>query len=84
MTTSGATWGTVSRWSEEEGWGVVDANQTPGGCFARASAVEPAGASLRAGEVVDLEWEADDEGEYRFRARRVALRTEGQEGTLGA
>lgn len=26
--------GVVTRWSDEDGWGVIDSVATPGGCFA--------------------------------------------------
>lgn len=34
---------TVREWYEEEGWGVLDSAETPGGCFAHFSDIEMAG-----------------------------------------
>lgn len=68
MTTSG----TVRFWLCEDGWGVIDSPQTPGGCWAHFSSVRVAGyAALAAGQPVRLDWEAADHDGYRFPARRV-------------
>jgi CspA family cold shock protein len=64
--------GVVRTWSEDEGWGVIDAPATPGGCWAHFSALaadafwEP-----QAGDRVDLTWEVADQDGLRFRATRV-------------
>lgn len=50
---------TVREWHEEEGWGVLDSTETPGGCFAHFSDIEMAGfRTLDPGRQVQLEWEA--------------------------
>ena len=37
------TTATVRTWSDEEGWGVLDCAETPGGCFAHFSDVQMLG-----------------------------------------
>ena len=32
--------GVVREWHSDEGWGVIDSDQTPGGCWAHFSDVE--------------------------------------------
>ena len=47
--------GVVRNWDGEEGWGVIDATETPGGCFVHFSAIVGVGyRTLRAGERVTL------------------------------
>jgi CspA family cold shock protein len=66
------TRGTVREWSAEEGWGVIDSPETPGGCWAHFSHLLIAGyRSLRAGEQVELDWETPDQDGYRYRAVRA-------------
>ncbi|MBO4253338.1 cold-shock protein [Streptomyces griseorubiginosus] len=62
----------VRVWHDEEGWGVLDSPQTPGGCWAHFSAIEMAGfRSLSVGQVVALEWEAGEQDGWHYRAVRV-------------
>jgi CspA family cold shock protein len=35
--------GVVREWNAEEGWGVVDSDETPGGCWVHFSHIEIAG-----------------------------------------
>jgi CspA family cold shock protein len=66
--------GTVDVWNEEEGWGVIDSPDTPGGCWVHFSHIVGHGyRSLRAGHVVLLQWEAADQDGYAFRAVSVRL-----------
>lgn len=67
------TTGTVREWRAEEGWGVVDSADTPGGCWVHFSAVDGSGfRALIVGSNVDLGWEAvTDQDGYKFRATRV-------------
>lgn len=64
--------GVVRTWSVDEGWGVIDAPSTPGGCWALFSMLatesfwEP-----HAGQLVDFEWEEADQDGFSFRATRV-------------
>ncbi len=64
--------GTVRRWLDDEGWGVIDTAATPGGCWAHFSAVAVAGyATLAVGQQVELEWEAQGQEGYDYCAVRV-------------
>lgn len=65
---------TVREWYDEDGWGVLDCPETPGGCFAHFSILEMDGyRSLKRGSVVELEWEAPgyNQDGYVYRAVRV-------------
>jgi CspA family cold shock protein len=64
--------GVVREWHPEQGWGVIDAHDTPGGCWAHYSSVAIDGyRELVPGQDVALEWEAVDQDGFRYRARRV-------------
>ncbi|MFV2119811.1 cold shock domain-containing protein [Streptomyces sp. Act-28] len=68
---------TVREWREEEGWGVLDCPETPGGCRGHYSVIETPGfRTLSAGQRVDLEWEAPGfrQDGYAYRAVRVVPR----------
>ena len=57
--------GTVRFWHTDEGWGVVDSEETPGGCWAHFLFIEMDGyRSLAAGQSVELEWERPQSGDY--------------------
>jgi cold shock protein len=67
-----STPGEVRIWHDEEGWGVVDSPETPGGCWAHWSAVAVYGfASLHTGQLVELEWESAQQDGFEYRAVRV-------------
>jgi CspA family cold shock protein len=73
--------GVVRVWHREQGWGVVDAPEVPGGCWVHFSAVEATGyRELRAGQQVLLEAEAAEQDGYRYRATRVRVLEEGHPG----
>lgn len=71
---------TVREWHEDLGWGVLDAPETPGGCWTHFSVIETphlgfvSGAevagykSLSPGEVVELEWETPGQDGFEYRA----------------
>jgi CspA family cold shock protein len=62
----------VRVWHDEEGWGVLDSPETPGGCWAHFSAIEmPGFRALSVGQVVALEWEAAEQDGWHYRAVRV-------------
>lgn len=62
----------VREWHPELGWGVLDSDETPGGCWAHFSVIEMDGyRTLEAGESVDLTWETPGQDGYNFRAVRV-------------
>ncbi|MFI0723712.1 cold-shock protein [Streptomyces sp. NPDC021224] len=49
---------TVREWSDEDGWGVLDSPETPGGCFGHFSHIRMDGfRTLTAGQRVELVWE---------------------------
>jgi cold shock protein len=63
---------TVRVWHAEDGWGVLDCPETPGGCWAHFSHVEMDGyKSLTPGQQVELEMEAVRQDGFDFRALRV-------------
>ena len=68
-----ATHGTVRVWHLEEGWGVVDSTETPGGCWFHFSTVlsKERGIELRQGQRVRFRWEAADQDGYRYRALSI-------------
>ncbi|MGN5240199.1 cold-shock protein [Rhodococcus sp. SJ-3] len=70
---TGHTTGTVRMWNDEEGWGVIDSEQTPGGCWAHFSNIVGDGfRSVQVGATVMLDWEqVTDQDGYRYRATRV-------------
>ena len=79
--------GTVRVWHQDEGWGVIDSPDTPGGCWAgfaqiwadgmpkpgRGEYVVSGFTELFEGETVDFEWErpSADQDGYAFRATTV-------------
>jgi cold shock protein len=61
--------GTVRFWQDELGWGVLDSDETPGGCWAHFSALRvPGYRALSAGERVHFDWEAGQQDGYSYRA----------------
>lgn len=70
--------GTVVRWNDEEGWGVLSSPEVPGEVWAHFSAVEaPPGRyrALDAGEAVRFTWERAMQDGFAYRA--VSVRPEG-------
>lgn len=77
--------GVVRSWHEEEGWGVLDSRETPGGCWffysdlwrSELPKLRP-GESIRVGhraavvgETVSFDWERVEQDGYAFRATNV-------------
>jgi cold shock protein len=63
--------GVVREWHQDEGWGVIDSDETPGGCWAHfSSAAVPGYATFTAGQAIWLEWESPGQDGYPFRAAR--------------
>ena len=59
----------VRDWFPDEGWGVVDSPDTPGGCWVHFSRVQSRGLrELVPGETVALEFEHGDQHGFRYRA----------------
>ena len=70
--------GTVRSWNDEEGWGVLDSPQTPGGCFAIFGAVEVAGfRKLTPGERVTFQYITFEADGYSYQATKVQPTTSG-------
>ncbi|MFJ4715082.1 cold-shock protein [Streptomyces sp. NPDC088785] len=69
---------TVREWWDEEGWGVLDSSETPGGCWGHYSDIQrPGFRTLSPGQTVDLKWEAPGflQDGYPFRAVAIVPRT---------
>ncbi|WP_256991011.1 cold shock domain-containing protein [Rhodococcus sp. 06-235-1A] len=68
--------GTVEVWHDEEGWGVIASDRTPGGCWLHYSDIEGQGfKTLTVGQSVALEYEdlgakyrGGNQDGYRYRA----------------
>jgi CspA family cold shock protein len=64
--------GQVRFWHDEEGWGVIDSDVTPGGCWAHFSSVRVAGyRALVPGQDVQFSYESAEQDGYSFRAVEV-------------
>jgi CspA family cold shock protein len=64
-----ATQGVVRVWHAHEGWGVLDSEVTPGGCWAHFSSIRmPGYKSLLEGQEVAFDFEAANQDGYDFRA----------------
>jgi CspA family cold shock protein len=65
----------VREWHDDEGWGVLDCAETPGGCWAHYSHLQMDGfRTLAAGQQVTLaQWEAPgvQQDGYTYRALRI-------------
>jgi hypothetical protein len=83
MTRSGTSVGTVVRWDEQVPGAVLEVPGLPGDCWADAAVVDTADGTLRAGQVVSVEWTEEPEQGRPFRAVRVQRR-EDLQATPGA
>ena len=63
--------GVVRQRDEEEGWGVLDSPETPGGCWAHFSASTGDYGSLEPGVQVVFEFERGEQDGFQFRATSV-------------
>lgn len=63
---------TVRAWYADEGWGVLDSEATPGGCWTHFSALDGY-CSLSPGDRVRLEAESPGQDGWPWRAVRVVL-----------
>ena len=62
-----STRGRVRVWDEGEGWGVIDSEATPGGCWTHYSSVAVAGYKvLRVGAEVRLTFESPGQDGFSF------------------
>jgi cold shock protein len=61
--------GTVREWSDDDGWGVIDSTDTPGGCWVHFSMIESEGyRSLNPGDHVTFTCEAPGQDGFDYRA----------------
>jgi CspA family cold shock protein len=61
--------GVVSTWNDDEGWGVLASERTPGGCWCHFSALAMEGfRTLSPGSSVEFLYEAAEQDGYSFRA----------------
>lgn len=72
MATSGRARGTVTWWRPEDGGGVAEGPDLPGSCWVDVAAVEGRPeVVLRAGQVIELDWEEPGPSGYACRAVRA-------------
>lgn len=65
---------TVLWWSDEEGWGVLDSPETPGGCFGHYADIQTVGfRALSLGQQVSLRWEAPGFKQDGYDYRAVSI-----------
>lgn len=90
--------GTVSIWHGEEGWGVIESADTPGGCWAfyshiwadalpelkpgHSRTIRGGYRELIVGESVDFTWEPVEQDGYSYRAISVTPRREHPQWTI--
>ena len=66
--------GVVREWREEEGWGVLDSDETPGGCWAHFSALRTAGyRRALPGQSVVFSYEPGSQDGFNYRALDVTI-----------
>ena len=64
--------GSVREFHSDEGWGVIDAEVVPGGCWVLFAAIAMEGyRELTAGQPVRFTFESADQDGYAFRAMAV-------------
>lgn len=65
--------GVVRTWHEDDGWGVLDSQHTPGGCWCHFSslAVEGTFKTIPVGAGVEFLFELGEQDGYAFRAVEV-------------
>jgi len=68
----GPTPGRVRVWHDEQGWGVIDSDLTPRGCWAHFAHLLVGGyRTLAAGDAVTFSFEEADQDGFVFRALEV-------------
>jgi cold shock protein len=61
--------GVVREWRDDEGWGVIDSDVTPGGCWVHFSSLRVAGfKAVPVGGAVEFTFEPADQDGFAFRA----------------
>jgi CspA family cold shock protein len=77
--------GVVREWHSAEGWGVIDSQNAPGGCWAHQSHLDMEGfRELHAGQEVQLVFDDRGQDGYPFRAIRIIVPEVPQSPTFGA
>jgi cold shock protein len=67
-----ASYGTVREWDEDQGFGVIDSSDTPGGCWTHFSSVAMGGyRALVPGDPVRFLFEPGRQDGYDYRALQV-------------
>jgi cold shock CspA family protein len=79
--------GCVRHYSVDEGWGIIDSDDTPGGCLVQSLSIGPGSGILSAGDEVEFEWEplpaGVEEKQFRFSAPSVhKTQSDGSEPTV--
>jgi CspA family cold shock protein len=75
MARSGTSVGTVVRWDGDRKAGVIELTDLRGDCSVEAATLHPsARGTLRAGQVVEVEWAETGDSDHPFRADRVTPR----------
>ena len=76
------TRGVVTVWHDDDGWGVIEIDESPGGCWAHVSRIHMRDfrASLDVGEIVDVQIEPVGQDGYDHRA--VSIRRPGEDAVL--
>lgn len=65
---------TVRSWDDEQGWGVLDSDATPGGCWTHFSVLDFDGyRTLSAGQAVRLKAESPGQDGFSWRAVHVSV-----------
>lgn len=71
---TGTTRAITHLWHDDEGWGVVESPDTPGGCWVHISHLDmPGYRHLEPGQRVHLTWETPGHGRYAYRAVHVLV-----------
>ncbi|MGJ0119969.1 cold-shock protein [Williamsia sp. MIQD14] len=67
------TVGTVRTWNADEGWGVLDAAETPGGAWAHYSEIRGMSGfrTVEVGARVEFAWEAAEQDGHHFRGNDI-------------
>jgi CspA family cold shock protein len=66
------TTGTVREWRNEEGWGIIDSPQTPGGCWTHFSVLVMDGyKALTPGQRVQFIWRHPGQDGFDYAAEEV-------------
>ncbi|MFB7214168.1 cold shock domain-containing protein [Streptomyces sp. NPDC056255] len=66
----------VREWHDEEGWGVLESPETPGGCWAWYASIKVKGfrnRTLSPGQQVSLKWEAPGYKQHGYHYRAVHI-----------